>query len=63
VFFAEQSVEALVEAISRFERAADRFDGKALRARAETFDRPAFKRRLGDYITARWTEFHARPSC
>jgi len=63
VFFSEQSVDALVEAIARFEGAAERFDGKALRARAEAFDRPVFKQRLRDYIGARWHEFHARPAC
>jgi glycosyltransferase involved in cell wall biosynthesis len=63
VFFSEQSVDALVEAMSRFERAADRFDGKALRARAESFDRPLFKQRLGDYIAARWDERRTRPMC
>jgi hypothetical protein len=49
--------------MARFEGAADRFDGKALRARAEAFDRPVFKQRLRDYIGARWHEFHARPAC
>jgi glycosyltransferase involved in cell wall biosynthesis len=63
VFFAEQSVDAVVEAIGRLERAADRFDGKALRARAEVFDRPVFKQKLGDYIAARWGEFRARAAC
>jgi glycosyltransferase involved in cell wall biosynthesis len=63
VFFPEQSVDALVWAISRFERADDRFDGKALRARAEAFDRPVFKQKLGDYISARWNEFRSRPAC
>ena len=63
VFFEEQTVDALVEAIARFERAADRFDAKALRARAESFDRPVFKQKLGDYITARWNERRARPTC
>ena len=63
VFFGEQTVEALIEAIARFERAEARFDGKALRARAEAFDRPVFKQKLGDYITARWNEFRARPVC
>src|SRR5437867_639220 len=48
VFFAEQSVEALVEAIARFEGAAERFDGKALRARAEAFDRPLFYGGVGE---------------
>ena len=63
VFFAEQTVEALAEAIARFERVEARFDGKALRARAEVFDRPVFKQKLGDYITARWNELRVRPTC
>jgi glycosyltransferase involved in cell wall biosynthesis len=63
VFFAEQSVDAVVDAISRFERADDRFDAKALRARAESFDRPVFKQKLGDYIAARWAEFRGRAAC
>jgi glycosyltransferase involved in cell wall biosynthesis len=63
VFFTEQSVDALVAAITLFERAADRFDAKALRARAESFDRPIFKQKLGDYIAARWGEFKARAAC
>lgn len=63
VFFDEQSVDALVEAITRLERAADRFDPKALRARAEAFDRPIFKQKLADYILARWGEHRARAAC
>ena len=63
VFFAEQSTDALVDAISRFESAGNRFDAKALRARAESFDRPVFKQKLGDYIAARWSERRARPAC
>jgi glycosyltransferase involved in cell wall biosynthesis len=63
VFFTEQSVDALVAAIAQFERAADRFDAKALRARAESFDRPIFKQKLGHYIAARWGEFKARAAC
>jgi len=63
VFFEEQSVEALTEAIARFEHAADRFETKALRARAESFDRPVFKQKLGEYITARWNAHRARIAC
>ncbi len=63
VFFSEQTVDALGEAIGRLERAADRFDGKALRVRAEAFDRPVFKQKLGDYIAARWGEHRARAAC
>jgi glycosyltransferase involved in cell wall biosynthesis len=63
VFFDEASVDALARAILTFEGAADRFDPKALRARAETFDRPLFKQQLHDYIEARWHEFGVRRAC
>jgi glycosyltransferase involved in cell wall biosynthesis len=63
VFFEEQSVDALLEAITRFEAVADRFDAKALRARAESFDRPLFRQKLGEYITARWNERKRAATC
>jgi glycosyltransferase involved in cell wall biosynthesis len=63
VFFDAQTVDALVDAIARFERAEERFDAKALRARAEAFDRPIFKQKLGDYIATRWSEFRTRAAC
>jgi len=53
VFFDEQSVEALVEAIQYFEENADRFVPKLLRARAEAFDRPRFKERIASYFQER----------
>jgi len=59
----EQTVEALVEAIRTFEAAAPRFEPKALRARAELFDRPVFAQRLLTYVEARWQEFRARQAC
>ena len=46
VFFHEQSVPALIEAMRTFERDEARFDPKALRARAEPFDRPIFRDRI-----------------
>jgi glycosyltransferase involved in cell wall biosynthesis len=63
VFFSEQSADALARAIVTFEGAADQFDPKALRARAEAFDRPVFKQGLHDYIHRRWSEFQARRAC
>ncbi len=53
VFFAEQTVAALVEAMTRFEAHADRFPPKALRARAELFDRPRFRARVAAWVRAR----------
>ncbi len=59
LFFAEQTVEALVEAIRRFEASAHRFEPKALRARAEAFDRPLFKERIARWIDAALAEARA----
>jgi hypothetical protein len=56
VLFAEQTVEALVAAIRRFEREAQRFSPKSLRARAESFDRPRFKERMAAYLADRMSE-------
>jgi glycosyltransferase involved in cell wall biosynthesis len=50
VFFREQTVEALVGAVGTLERNARRFEPKALRARAETFDRPLFRDRVAAYL-------------
>ena len=50
VFFGEQTVDALVRAIRRFEAAGDRFDPAALRRHAERFDRPRFTERLREYL-------------
>ncbi len=57
IFFPEQTVESLTDAIRRFEANAHRFDPKALRARAEAFDRPLFKDRIAVYVSRRWEEF------
>jgi len=55
--FSEQTVEALVDAIRRFEANAHRFNPKTLRARAEAFDRPLFKERVAAFVARRWEEF------
>ena len=46
VFFGEQTVPAVIEALRTFEEHESRFDPKALRARAEPFDRPIFRDRI-----------------
>ncbi|MGH7393802.1 MAG: glycosyltransferase, partial [Candidatus Rokuibacteriota bacterium] len=52
VLFHDQTVEALVAAMLRYEAEADRFSPKALRAHAETFDRRLFKDRIAAYLDA-----------
>ena len=56
IFFERQSVEDLAEAIQRFESGSPRFEPKALRRRAEAFDRPLFKERVEQYLAARLAE-------
>jgi glycosyltransferase involved in cell wall biosynthesis len=59
LFFEGQTVDALAEAIVRFESVERRFDPVALRARAERFDRPRFKARVREYLDRRWREWSA----
>ena len=56
LFFDRQTVDALIDAIRRFESDAQAFEPKALRRRAEAFDRPLFKERVHAYLRARLAE-------
>ena len=53
VFFEQQTVDNLVLAIRDFERDRGRFEPKALRRRAEIFDRSVFKERVKAYLEGR----------
>jgi glycosyltransferase involved in cell wall biosynthesis len=57
IFFYEQTVEALVQAVDLFERSSDRFDPEALRTHALTFDRSIFEQRIASYIGERLEEW------
>jgi glycosyltransferase involved in cell wall biosynthesis len=54
VFFFDQSVEALIGAVTLYERAAECFDPEALRAHALTFDRSIFEKRMAAYVAERY---------
>jgi glycosyltransferase involved in cell wall biosynthesis len=56
LLFDEQSVEALTAAIRRFETEEGSFLPKALRARAELFDRAPFRAAIRAYLDARLAE-------
>jgi glycosyltransferase involved in cell wall biosynthesis len=56
LFFGEQTVEALTAAMRRFEEEAERFEPKALRARAELFDRERFRAAARAYLEQRLAE-------
>jgi hypothetical protein len=47
----------------RLESGAVGFEAKALRRRAEAFDRPLFRERVERYLAARWAEFRGAPAC
>jgi len=53
LFFARQTVEDVIDGMRRFEADPGRFEPKALRRWAETFDRPVFKERIQSYLRAR----------
>jgi glycosyltransferase involved in cell wall biosynthesis len=59
-FFEEQTPAALAATVRRFEREAVRFDNKAIRRYAQTFDRELFCRRFGEYVAERWEEHFAQ---
>jgi glycosyltransferase involved in cell wall biosynthesis len=54
VFFYEQTVDALIEAVESYERSADRFDPESLRANALAFDRSVFEKRMAAYVAERY---------
>ncbi|PWB79516.1 MAG: glycosyltransferase family 4 protein [Candidatus Methylomirabilota bacterium] len=57
IFFHEQTVEALTQAIELFERSADQFEPEALRTYALTFDRSIFEKRIAGYIGERFEDW------
>jgi glycosyltransferase involved in cell wall biosynthesis len=56
LFFHEQSVEALVAAIERFEQSV--FDPAAARTNAERFSNERFRQELTAFIEAKWRDFN-----
>jgi glycosyltransferase involved in cell wall biosynthesis len=55
VFFDEQSIESLVEAVKNFD--ASRFDSEAIHQHALKFDKEIFKKKIKDFIDKNWEEF------
>lgn len=59
LFFAPQTAEALAAAIVRLESGEVSFEPRALRRRAEAFDRPLFRDRVDRYLQGRLAEHRA----
>ena len=50
MFFAEQTADAVAEAVERFERDADRFDPRAARRQALLYGKERFEAELFAYL-------------
>lgn len=61
VFFREQSVESLTEAILSFEAVEGRFSPALMRANSERFDAACFRRAVAAFISNRLAEFKDSP--
>lgn len=60
VLYEEQSVDAVVAAVDRFERESGRFDPSACRANAERFTQSRFRSDFEAAVEAAWLELRAR---
>lgn len=63
VFFYEQTVEALINAIRLFEHHAEHFEPEAIRAHVAPFDRAHFKEKMRSLIKQYYQQFHLSLSC
>jgi glycosyltransferase involved in cell wall biosynthesis len=57
VHFATQDVEAIADAIRRFEADPQRFEAAVIRAHAERFSKQRFQREMGGIIEQAWEQF------
>jgi len=57
VLFAEQSAEALLDAVRRFELDPGRFAPSSCRENALRFDRARFRRRFEELLRSHWERF------
>ncbi|MHB0889417.1 glycosyltransferase family 4 protein [Acidithiobacillus sp.] len=59
LFFAEQSVPAIVEAVGRFEREGTAITAENCRENALRFAPERFRREFGDFVEREWTAFRS----
>jgi len=59
IFFHEQTVAALVDAVHLFERQSGRFDAPQLRRHAAKFSRPRFKAAVRAFVEEKWLEYQS----
>ena len=57
VFFLEQTVESLIEAVLRFESEAHTFDAEVIRQNAERFSSENFRRQFSEFVDQKTSDF------
>ena len=58
MFFHQQSVDSLLEAILAFEQVEDRFDPFFIQRQADRFAPEHFRHSFGRFLGEKWEEFH-----
>ena len=57
VFFKEQNINSLTEAINYFEKNYNKFSSKNCRVNAERFSKDIFQKKFKDFLFLKWDEF------
>ncbi|MFQ5560568.1 MAG: glycosyltransferase [Nitrospinota bacterium] len=57
LFFKEQNVKSLVEAVTKFERVQEYFDSEKIRENALKFDQSVYRKKITDFIEKKYSEF------
>lgn len=61
IFFHEQSVDSLLEAMHTFERVEHQFRPAFIKQQAQRFAPERFRERFGLFLAKKWEEFHSEP--
>jgi hypothetical protein len=56
LFFDEQTVPAICEAVERFETTRDEFEPERIRAHAEAFDAERFRQKFSSLVERQWAK-------
>lgn len=58
LFFYEQTVESVIDAVERFEKLETSFEPKIIRNHAETFSEERFKKEIKEFVELKYNEFN-----
>lgn len=61
IFFPQQTVASVVEAVAAFEDLSDRFSAEACRSWAESFSEARFKDQFSKFVDEAWTQWRKDP--